>query len=58
MYIKQSELLMGTSMDFIKKFMDMSQMVSHAKGDVLFREKDPALYFFFLFSGRIKLGVG
>ncbi len=58
MYIKQSELLMGTSMDFIKKFMDMSQMVSHEKGDVLFREKDPALYFYVLLNGRVKLGVG
>ena len=33
-------------------------MVSHAKGDVLFREKDPALYFYILLSGRVKLGVG
>lgn len=58
MYIKQSELLIGTSMDFIKKFMDLSKMVSHLKGDVLFREKDPALYFFVLLNGRVKLGVG
>jgi len=58
MYIRQSELLMGTSMDFIKKFMDISQMVSHAKGEVLFREKDPALYFYVLLNGRVKLGVG
>jgi CRP-like cAMP-binding protein len=58
MYIKQSELLMGTSMDFIKKFMDMSQMVSHEKGDILFREKDPALFFYVLLNGRVKLGVG
>ena len=58
MYIKQSELLMGTSMDFIKKFMDLSQMASHEKGDVLFREKDPALYFYVLLNGRVKLGVG
>ena len=49
---------MGTSMDFIKKFMDMSQMVSHEKGDVLFREKDPALYFYVLLNGRVKIGVG
>ena len=58
MYIKQSELLMGTSMDFIKKFMDIAQMVSHEKDDVLFREKDPALYFYVLLNGRVKLGVG
>ncbi len=58
MFIKQSDLLTGTSMDFIKKFMDISQMVSHAKGDVIFREKDPALHFYVLLSGRVKLGVG
>jgi CRP-like cAMP-binding protein len=58
MHIKQSELLMGTSMDFIKKFMDLSQMVSHVKGDILFREKDPALYFYVLLNGRVRLGVG
>ena len=58
MYIRQSELLMGTSMDFVKKFMDISQMISHEKGDVLFREKDQARYFYVLLNGRVKLGVG
>ena len=58
MYIKQSELLMGTSMDFVKKFMDISQMISHEKGDILFREKDQARYFYVLLNGRVKLGVG
>ena len=47
MYIKQSELFMGTSMDFVKKFMDISQMTSHAKGEILFREYDPAGFFLF-----------
>lgn len=58
MYIKHSELLIGTSMDFVKKFMDISQMISHEKGDVLFREKNKARYFFVLLNGRVKLGVG
>jgi CRP-like cAMP-binding protein len=58
MYIKQSELLMGTSMDFVKKFMDISHMISHKKGDVLFREKDQARYFYVLLNGRVKLAVG
>jgi CRP-like cAMP-binding protein len=58
MYIKQSELLKGTSMDFVKKFMDISQMISHEKGDMLFRENDPAQYFYVLLNGRVKLGVG
>jgi hypothetical protein len=32
-YIKQSPLFTGTSMDFVKKFMDICEMSSH-KGDV------------------------
>ena len=58
MYVKQSELFMGTSMDFVKKFMDISQMTSHAKGEILFRENEPARYFYILLSGCVKLSVG
>ena len=58
MYIKQSELFAGTSMDFVKKFMDISEMSSHQKGEVLFSEKDPAKFFFILLNGRVKLSVG
>ena len=57
MYIKQSELFWGTSMDFVKKFMDNSEMVSHEKGDVLFRENDPAHFFYTLLNGRVKLSI-
>ena len=38
--------------------MDISQMISHEKGDMLFRENDPAQYFYVLLNGRVKLGVG
>ena len=58
MYIKQSDLFTGTSMDFVKKFMDISEMSSHQKGEVLFRENDPARFFFILLNGRVKLSVG
>jgi CRP-like cAMP-binding protein len=58
MYIKQSELFRGTSMDFVKKFMDISEMSSHQKGEVLFSEKDPAKFFFILLNGCVKLSVG
>jgi CRP-like cAMP-binding protein len=58
MYIKQSELFTGTSMDFVKKFMDICEMSSHKKGEVLFRENDPARFFFILLNGRVKLSIG
>lgn len=58
MYFKQSELFLGTSMDFVQKFMDISQMSSHAAGDILFREKDPAEKFYILIDGSVKLTVG
>ena len=57
MHIKQSDLLLGTSMDFVKQFMDHSEMVSRDKGDVLFRENDPARFFYTLLSGRVKLSI-
>ena len=49
MYIKQSELFAGTSMDFWNV---------HKKGEVLFSEKDPAKFFFILLNGRVELSVG
>jgi len=58
MYINQSDLFTGTSMDFVKKFMDICEMSSHKKGEVLFRENDPAKFFFILLNGRVKLCVG
>ena len=58
MYIKQSDLFTGTSMDFVKNFMDICEMSSHEKGEVLFRENDPARFFFILLNGRVKLSVG
>src|SRR5210317_869676 len=58
MYIKQSDLFTGTSMDFVKNFMDICEMSSHKKGEVLFRENDPAKFFFILLNGRVKLSVG
>jgi CRP-like cAMP-binding protein len=57
MYVNQSELFQGTSMDFVKKFMDISQMASHARKEILFREKDPARYFFILLSGCVQLSI-
>jgi CRP-like cAMP-binding protein len=58
MYIKQSDLLLGTSMDFVKKIMDISRMISHEKGDILFHENDESRHFYILLNGHVKLSVG
>ena len=58
MYIKQSDLLLGTSMDFVKKIMDIARMVSHEKGDILFHENDESRHFYILLNGHVKLSVG
>jgi CRP-like cAMP-binding protein len=58
MFIKQSDLLLGTSMDFVKKIMDISRMVSHEKGDILFYENDESRHFYILLNGHVKLSVG
>ena len=45
-------------MDFVKKFMDISETSSHTKGEILFRENDHARFFFILLNGCVKLSVG
>jgi CRP-like cAMP-binding protein len=49
---------MGTSMDFVKKVMDICRMVSHEKGETLFRENDEARQFYIMLNGRVKLSAG
>jgi CRP-like cAMP-binding protein len=57
MYIKQSELFLGTSMDFVRKFMDVSEMSSHPAGEILFRENDTADRFYILLNGCVLLSL-
>ena len=45
-------------MDFVKKFMDITETASHQKGEILFKENDPAKFFFILLNGCVKLSVG
>jgi len=45
-------------MDFVKKIMEISHMIAHEKGEILFRENDPARFFYILLNGRVKLSIG
>lgn len=58
MYFPQSDLFWGMNRNFVKEVMDTSEKESHSKGHFLFKEGDPAAYFYILIKGRVKLTIG
>lgn len=58
MYIQQSELFWGMNRDFVKEVMNIAEKESYQKGTFLFREGDPAINFYILIKGRVKLTIG
>ena len=58
MYFQQSDLFGGMNRNFVKEIMDVAEKESHQKGHFLFKEGDPATYFYILIQGRIKLTIG
>lgn len=58
MLIDQADLLWGMDMLFVRKFMGISTTVHFEKGDVVFREGDPADYFYTLIEGKVRLSIG
>ena len=57
MIFDQGELLWGMDMLFIKKFQSISKNETHEGGAFLFREGDPATYFYTLIQGRVRLSL-
>ncbi|MBI5591502.1 MAG: cyclic nucleotide-binding domain-containing protein [Deltaproteobacteria bacterium] len=55
--LDQSELFEGMGMLFVKDFMKVAITTSYDKGDILFREGDPALYFYTMISGKVNLSI-
>lgn len=58
MYFKQSDLLWGLDKHFVQKFIETSMKETHPKGFVLFKEGDPADFFFIMVKGSIRLNLG
>jgi CRP-like cAMP-binding protein len=58
MLIDQADLLWGMDMLFVKEFMGITASAQFEKGDVVFREGDPADHFFTLIEGQVRLSVG
>jgi CRP-like cAMP-binding protein len=58
MYIQQSDLFWGMNRDFVKKVMNIAEKKSYRKGHFLFHEGDPAVNFYVLIKGQVKLTIG
>jgi CRP-like cAMP-binding protein len=58
MLIDQADLLWDMDMLFVREFMGITTPADFEAGEVVFRESDPADYFFTLVAGRVRLTVG
>jgi CRP/FNR family cyclic AMP-dependent transcriptional regulator len=58
MYIKQSDLLWGLDKHFILEFTKLGMKETRPKEFMLFKEGDPADFFFILVKGGIRLSLG
>jgi len=58
MYLKQKDIFWAMPKDFVKKIMGISETESHQRGELLFREGNPANAFYVLLKGRVRLSLG
>ena len=58
MYIDTAYLFQGLSEETRKKILATAVEESHAQGNLLFHQDDPALYFYILIEGRVRISVG
>jgi CRP-like cAMP-binding protein len=58
MYIDTAYLFQGLSEETRKKILGTAVEEAHAQGDLLFHQDDPALNFYILIEGRVRVSVG
>ena len=58
MLIKQADLFWSLSHEFVKKVMEKIEKESFDTGQFIFSEGEPAIYFYTMIKGRVKLRVG
>ncbi|SMC22805.1 Cyclic nucleotide-binding domain-containing protein [Desulfacinum hydrothermale DSM 13146] len=57
MYILQTDLFRDLDNQIIRRFMDESEKVTFEADTILFREGDPAEYFYVFLKGQVKLSL-
>ena len=58
MYLKSADLFSGMGKEFVTEAMDISTKLSRAEGDYLFQLNEPAVHFYILLKGKVKLSLG
>jgi CRP-like cAMP-binding protein len=58
MYLETAYLFKGMPALTLRKILESAIEESHAAGDFLFHQDDPARYFYILTEGRIRISVG
>ncbi len=58
MHLKQSDLFLGMGHNFLKETMAISEKVYFNDRAVIFKEGDPANYFYIIIKGQISLLMG
>ncbi len=58
MYLKSADLFLGMGKEFVTEALDISTKLSRAEGDYLFQLNEPAVHFYILLKGKVKLSLG
>ena len=58
MYLKMSDFFLGMGKQFTMEALDIAEKLFQKEGEILFREGDPAKYFFVLLKGMVRLSLG
>ncbi len=58
MYLKSADLFLGMGKEFVTRALDISTKLSQAQGDYLFHLNEPAVHFYILLKGKVRLSLG
>ena len=58
MYLKQTEILKGLNESVSARMMEVALELSFGQGSVLFSQGDPAINFYILVEGNVRLSIG
>ena len=58
MYLKSADLFLGMGKEFVTQALDISTKLSRAEDDYLFHLNEPAVHFYILLKGKVRLSLG